>query len=82
VFHGAAGKEAREAFAREFAVADLPTTEEAFLEQVAQPDLFAGDGLGDRWRAAIAAAVEARTHADESRSDVPRGRVSRAAAAV
>ena len=60
LFHGAAGKEARDAFAREFAVDELPTTEQQFRDQTEQGDLFAEVGAGDRWRAAVAAAVAAR----------------------
>jgi hypothetical protein len=55
VFHGAAGAEARGAFAREFGVVDLPTTEAAFGEH--QLDLFTGADKGDKWRAAIDAAA-------------------------
>lgn len=60
VFHGAAGQVAREAFAREFLVDRLPTTERAFQELTAQGELFADVSHGDRWRTAIRKAVEAR----------------------
>lgn len=60
VFHGRGGKEAREAFAREFGLETLPTTERALNELTSQGDLFAGGSSGERWRSAIAAAVAAR----------------------
>jgi hypothetical protein len=60
VFHGSAGAPAREAFAREFGVPVLPTTERTFQETTGQGDLFEGGSAGGRWRAAIDAAVRAR----------------------
>lgn len=60
LFHGAGGQEARDAFAQEFGVDELPTTERAFLEQTGQGDLFSDASAGDHWRSAVAAAVAAR----------------------
>ncbi len=55
-----AGKESREAFAAEFGVDELPTTERGFTEQTGKGELFADAGAGDKWRSAVAAAVAAR----------------------
>lgn len=59
VFHGAGGESAREAFRESFT--EIPTDEQSFLEVTGQGSLFGdGQGAGDRWRRAIAAAVDAR----------------------
>jgi len=63
LFHGTAGKHAREAFVREFDVANPPTTEQAFNDECGQPSLFGDGSSGQRWRAAVAAAVAARDKA-------------------
>lgn len=58
LFHGEGGKSAREAFAETFA--EPPRSELEFQELTGQESLFGPGGSGDRWRAAIAAAVAAR----------------------
>jgi hypothetical protein len=73
VFHGAHGVEAREAFRREFKVDDVPTTEAAFLDTSGQLE-FWSQGRGQRWRAAIEAAHEARRATDRARRELGRRR--------
>lgn len=82
VFHGSAGQSAREAFAREFAQPVLPTTEAAFNEVTGQMDLFTDASAGQRWKAAIAAAVAAREEASGATRRVQRDRVQGAGIAV
>jgi hypothetical protein len=60
LFHGAAGEDARQAFAESFDLDKLPTTERAFDDLTRQPHLF-DDAGGDRWRQAIQAARDTRT---------------------
>lgn len=70
VFHGSAGKDARDAFAREFGVERLPTTKREFLENTGQGELFAPTGAGDEWRARVARAVAEREGKRRAKSDV------------
>jgi len=70
VFHGSAGKENRDAFARQFGVEVLPTTERLFQEQTAQGDLFAKADAGEQWRGVIADAVKSRDGAKREAAHV------------
>jgi len=76
VFHGGAGASAREAFAREFGLEEIPTTEAKFAEETSQQNLFAGRDSGERWRLAIQAAVKARAEDQDARAQLRRDRVS------
>jgi hypothetical protein len=67
LFHGSGGLAARQAFADAFGCTELPTTEMAFNETTAQQNLFGTESDGDRWRAAVAAAVAAREQAGAER---------------
>lgn len=60
LFHGAAGKGSREAFAEQFKCRTLPTTEKAFAEETGVRDLFSDAGAGETWRSAVRVAVTAR----------------------
>jgi hypothetical protein len=60
VFHGAGGQLTREVFTRELGLERVPNTEREFQIATGQRDLFSDANIGDRWRAAIAAAVSAR----------------------
>lgn len=61
VFHGSGGQDARDAFVRALGVDKVPTMERTFLAATGQQDLFTDPAAGARWRAAVNAAVEART---------------------
>src|SRR6267142_709202 len=76
VLHGGAGASAREAFAREFGLEEIPTTEAKFAEETSQQNLFAGRDSGERWRLAIQAAVKARAEDQDARAQLRRDRVS------
>jgi hypothetical protein len=73
LFHGAAGREARDAFAEAFKCQKLPSTEHAFDVLTGVCDLFADAGAGETWRSAVTAAVTAR---DASRAQRAAARAS------
>lgn len=56
VFHGNAGREAREKFCATFKVEIVPTTEAVFREVTGQLELYTEIHLGENWRAAVTAA--------------------------